>query len=1087
MLKWVIEASLRNRFLVLFLAALAVVAGVLAATRLPIDAVPDITNRQVQINTVAPSLAPEEVEAQVTFPIETAVAGVPGLLSTRSLSRNGFSQVTAVFDDDTDIYFARQQLNERLVAARDTLPVGAEPVLGPVATGLGELFWWTLSYGPKPAKPRSGEPGWQSDGSYLTPQGEVLATPLERATYLRTLQDWTIRPRMLGVPGVAGIDVAGGYVRQLEVQPDPMRLIAYGISLDEIAAAIAGNNIATSAGYIENHGAAYVARADSRLRSAQDVARVVVATRDNVPVTVADLARVVPGEEQRMGSASANGEEVVLGIALMRIGGNSRTVAAAASARLQEIVPGLPPDIVAAPVLDRTKLVDATIRTVASNLGEGALLVVLVLLLTIGNVRAALVTALVIPLSLLITATGMVESGVSANLMSLGALDFGLIVDGTIIIVENSLRRLQEATLGLGRALDADERRAIVSRATYEMIRPSVYGQVIICIVYVPVLLLTGVEGKTFHPMAITVIFALASAFVLSLTVIPTLVFTVLTGRRGGQHEGLIVRIARRVYPPVLQSAFHHGFVVWLGAGAILALAVPAYLSLGQEFIPSLDEFDIAAEINKIPSTSDRQASAMQHVIEHVLMTLPEVGFVVSKTGTAELATDPMPPSSADVYIILKPRDQWPRPAESKASVLARIEKEVDRIPGTTKEFSQPIALRFNELIAGVKSDLGIKIFGDDLPTLHSIADQVASVIDDVHGAVDIKVEQTSGQPIVTLRPNRDAVAYYGIKPSDIFDTLTTAVRGRIVGQIYEGTLHYPVVLRFPEAFRASAAAPERLPVPLPLSQEPPRQVRSASLEPQAAPMRRFIPLSDVARLEVADADAQISRENGKRRVVVTANIRGRDLGSTVDEARRQVADKIKLPPGVWIEWGGQIENLQSARQRLAVIIPICFAAIIALLYGAVGSFRQAVIIFTGVPFGLTGGVFSVWAAGMPFSISAAVGFIALSGVSVLNGLVLANSINDLVAAGIEPAEACRQGALARLRPVIMTALVASLGFLPMALATGAGAEVQRPLAVVVIGGVITSTALTLIVLPVLYRRLVFPQAIEQPGGAGAR
>ena len=1079
MLRWLIDASLRNRFLVLFLAGLAIVAGGWAASRLPIDAVPDITNRQVQINTVVPSLAPEEVEAQVTFPIETAIAGTPGLVSTRSLSRNGFSQVTAIFDDDTDIYFARQQLGERLGAARETLPAGAEPILGPIATGLGELYWWTLSYNPTPSSPRSGKPGWQSDGSYLTPQGEVLATPLERATYLRTLQDWTIKPRLLNVPGVAGIDIAGGYVRQLEVQPDPTRLVAYGITLDELAAAIESSNIGTSAGFIESRGAAYIARADSRFRSADDVKRAVVATRNSMPVTVADLAHVVPGEEQRMGSASANGEEVVLGIALMRVGGNSRTVAAAVGDKLRQVASSLPPDIKVTPVLDRTKLVDATIRTVASNLTEGALLVIAVLLLTIGNVRAALVTALVIPLSLLMTATGMVESGVSANLMSLGALDFGLIVDGTIIIVENSLRHLQEERVRLGRALDLHERQEVVARSTYEMIRPTVYGQIIICIVYVPVLLLTGVEGKTFHPMAITVIFALASAFVLSLTVIPTLVLTLITGRGGGQREGFLVVVARRLYPPLLEGAFRHRFAVLLAAGGLLAVSVPTYLALGQEFIPSLDEFDIAAEINKITSASGPQSTRMQHVIEHMLLTLPEVAFVVSKTGTAELATDPMPPSSSDVYIILKPRGEWPHPEERKASVLSRVQAMVDRIPGTTKEFSQPIALRFNELIAGVKSDLAIKIFGDDLATLRDLADQIAVVMGGVRGAVDVKVEQTTGQPVVTLRPNRDALAHYGITPSELHETLTTAIRGRVIGQIYEGTLHYPIVLRFPEAFRTSPSAPEQLPVPLPASAGGSRQVRNASLAPETSQIRHFVPLSDVARLEIADADAQISRENGKRRVVVTANIRGRDLGSTVEDARRQITDKVKLPPGIWIEWGGQIENLQSARQRLVLVVPICFGAILALLYGAVGSLRQALIIFTGVPFGLTGGVFSLWGVGMPFSISAAVGFIALSGVAVLNGLVLANSINGLVTNGIEAAEACRQGALARLRPVIMTALVASLGFVPMAVATGAGSEVQRPLALVVIGGVITSTALTLVVLPTLYRWLVFRSQSE--------
>jgi cobalt-zinc-cadmium resistance protein CzcA len=1077
MLRWVIEASLRNRFLVFFLAAVAIAVSGWAALRLPVDAVPDITNRQVQIDTRAPGLSPEEIEAQVTFPIETAIAGTPGLVLTRSVSRNGFSQVTAIFNDSTDIFFARQQLGERLAAAREALPPDAEPILGPNATGLGEVYWYTVAFGPKPKEAQPGEAGWQPDGTYVTPAGNMLATPVERATYLRTVQDWAIKPRLLTVPGVADIDSTGGFVRQLEVQPDPARLIAYGVTLDDMATALQTSNLGTGAGFIESRGVATIARADSRFRSAEDVEAAVVTTRNGIPISIGDLAKVVPGKEQRSGSASANGEEVVLGIGLMRIGGNSRVVAAALRTKLQEILPSLPPGIVVTTVLDRTKLVDATIGTVASNLSEGALLVIAVLLLTIGNFRAALITALVIPASLLLTATGMVEAGVSANLMSFGALDFGLIIDGTIIIVENSLRHLQEERRRLGRALTGDERQELVARSTYEMIRPSVFGQITILIVYFPVLLLTGVEGKTFHPMAMTVIFALLAAFVLSLTVIPALVVTFLTGE-GGEKAGVIVRIAHRVYEPLLDRAFRHRALVLLGAAGLLAAAVPAYLVLGQEFIPSLDEFDFAAETNKIPSASVSQSTEMQRLVERALDALPEVAFVVSKTGTAELATDAVPPSSSDIYIILKPRNEWPHPDEPRASVFARVRETVSRIPGIRYEFSQPIALRFNELIAGVKSDLGIKIFGQDLAEIREIATRVAGVMREVPGAVDVKVEQTVGQPVLTVRPARQAVARYGIKPAEIHNTLVAAVRGRVVGQIYEGTLHYPVLLRFPEGYRASASALETLPVPL-----PPRQdeslVHSSALTSDMVHKTSFVPLASVAQFDLSDGDAQISRENGTRRVIVTANVRGRDLGSTVKDAQGRLASAIKLPPGTWIEWGGQIEQLQSARQRLVLVVPICFGAILALLYGAVGSWRQAFLIFTGVPFALTGGVFSLLAVGMPFSITAAVGFIALSGVSVLNGLVLATSINALLASGIAADRACRHGAAVRLRPVIMTALVASLGFVPMALATGPGAEVQRPMAVVVIGGLITSTLLTLIILPTLYRAL----AMRRTGG----
>jgi len=1069
MLRWLIGASLRNPFIVFLLTALGIALCGWAATRLPIDAVPDITNRQVQINTLMSALSPEEIEAQVTFPIETALAGTPGLVSTRSLSRNGFSQVTAIFRDDTDIYFARQQLNERLSAAREALPAGAEPRLGPNATGLGEVYWWTLSFEAKPASLRPGS-GWQPGGSYLTPEGDILATPLERAAYLRTLEDWRIRPRLLDVADVAGVDSIGGYVRQLEVQPDPGLLVAYGVTLDELAAALQGSNIGTSAGYLDSRGTSYVVRADSRFRTASDVAKAVVATRGSTPITVGDIAKVVPGREQRTGNASANGEEVVLGVALMRIGGNSRTVAAAIGARLQEILPSLPPDIRITTILDRTKLVNATIKTVATNLAEGALLVVAVLFLTIGSLRAAVVTALVIPLAMLMTMAGMVEAGVSANLMSLGALDFGLIVDGAIIIVENALRHLNDEHRRLGRPLVMDERREVIARSAYEMIRPSVYGQIIILIVYVPVLLLSGVEGKMFQPMAITVVFALASAFVLSLTVIPTLVLTFL-GWRGEEREGYIARAARRLYSPLLQGAFRYSFAVFLAAVVLVAGSVMVFLSLGQEFIPSLDEFDVVAETRKIPSTSLAQSTQIQGVAERALSALPEVAAVLSRIGTADLATDPMLPYSADVYVILKPRSAWPDPARPKTAVVEQLRATVGRIPGTNYEFSQPIQLRFNELLAGVKSDLGIKVFGDDLAVLRDVATNVADTLADVRGAADVKVEQTTGQPVILLRPDRDAVARYGVKPADIHETLTAAVAGRVVGQIYEGTLHYPLVLRFADAYRETPAALYDLPVPLPSSTRPLSTLRNTATVDEALRRTNFIPLADVSRFDIADAANQISREKGRRRIVVTANIRNRDLGSTVEDAKRQIAAKVQLPPGVWLEWGGQIENLQSARATLAIVVPLCLVAILGLLYGAIRSAVEALFIFTGVPLALTGGIFALWLVGQPFSISAAVGFIALSGVAVLNGLVLASSINTLVAGGMEPAEACRQGAVVRLRPVLMTTLVASFGFVPMALATGAGAEVQRPLAIVVIGGLITSTLLTLIVLPTLYRR----------------
>ncbi|TCZ55755.1 efflux RND transporter permease subunit [Roseicella aquatilis] len=1058
MIERLIAFSIARRWLVVLGTLVVAALGIGALNRLPIDAVPDITNVQVQINTVAPALAPAQVEKQVTFPVETAMAGIPGLHATRSISRNGFSQVTVIFEDGTDIYFARQQVTERLREADEALPPGAQPRVGPVTTGLGEIYMWAVEYAPAgdPARPapRDGQPGWQGDGSYLTPEGERLREPAQRLAYLRTVQDWIIRPQIRNVPGVAGVDGIGGYVKQYHVRPDPQRLLGLGLTFRELIEALERNNTAIGAGYVERGGEGYVVRADARITTLEEIRDVVVATRAGTPIRLRDVATIELGQEMRTGSASHGGEEVVVGTALMLLGSNSRTVSAAVDAKMQVVVRTLPPGVRVQTVLNRTTLVEATIHTVAKNLAEGALLVIAVLFLLLGNLRAALITAAVIPVTMLLTATGMLKAGLSANLMSLGALDFGLIVDGAVIIAENSLRHLAERQEHAGRVLTRRERLETVQVSAAEMVRPSVFGQAIIILVYVPMLTFTGVEEKMFAPMALTVMIALVVAFLLSLTFVPAAVALVISGRVQEQENGLVRRL-KSSYTPALQRSVSRPLPFILGATALFGLSLLLFTRLGQEFTPTLDERNLLVQAVRIPSTGLAQSQAMQLRIERTLSRFPEVSFVFSKTGTAEVATDPMPPNISDTFIMLKPKEEWPDPSLTKDELVERLSAAVSKLPGNAYEFTQPIQMRFNELIAGVRGDLAIKVFGDEFEPMLATANRIAGILRETQGAADVRVEQASGLPFLDIRVDRAAAARRGLAAADVQEVVAVAVGGRPAGLVFEGDRRFDIVVRLSDAIRGDLEAIRNLPVPLPTSNG------------QAA----SVPLRDVASFAFSEGPNQVSRENGKRRIVVQANARGRDIGSLVAEVQERVTADVRLPPGYFLEWGGQFENLAAARSRLMLVIPVVFAAILVLLYGALRSWRDAVLVYSGVPLALSGGILALWLRDMPFSVSAAVGFIALSGVAVLNGLVMVSRIRQLMAEGVPHAQAVVEGALTRLRPVVMTALVASLGFVPMAIATGTGAEVQKPLATVVIGGLISATVLTLLVLPALHIR----------------
>jgi heavy metal efflux system protein len=1038
-LERVIRLAILHRWLVLIMSAALALLGIWNYTRLPIDAVPDITNVQVQINTEVSGYSPLEAEQRVTYPIETALAGLARLEYTRSISRYGLSQVTAVFEDGTDVYFARQQVTERLQQVKSQLPPGTEPSLGPVATGLGEIFMYTVD----------AEPG------SLNADGKPWS-----ATDMRTIQDWVVRQQLRNLKGVTEVNTVGGYVRQIHVTPDPARLVAYQLSFRDVMEALTRSNDNAGAGYIERNGEQYLIRIPGQVAAQDDLRDVIVANRDGVPIRLRDVAQIGEGSELRTGAATENGREIVLGTVFMLVGENSREVAQRSAKKLKEINATLPEGVTATAVYDRTALVDRAIATVQKNLIEGALLVIVVLFLLLGNLRAALITAAVIPLTMLMTITGMVENKVSGNLMSLGALDFGLIVDGAVIIVENCLRRFGESQHQLKRLLTRDERFELAAKASAEVIKPSLFGLFIITAVYLPIFALSGVEGKMFHPMAFTVVIALTAAMLLSLTFVPTAVALFVTGKVA-EKDNRVVATAKRWYAPLLEQALKLRVAVVALASVLVVLSGLLATRLGSEFIPSLDEGDIALHALRIPGTGLQQAVAMQEALEARIKQFPEVDKVVAKIGTADVATDPMPPSVADTFIMIKDRSEWPDPRKPKAQLIAELEKAVWEIPGNNYEFTQPVQMRMNELIAGVRADVAIKVYGDDLDTLTEVGKVVERIAKQVPGAADVKLEQITGLPMLSILPNRAALARYGLSIQEVQESVSIALGGAQAGQLFEGDRRFDIVVRLPEQLRTDVERLKSLPIPLP-----------ASAQSSSGNTASFVPLGELAALEIAPGPNQISRENGKRRVVITANVRGRDLGSFVEELRANVAENVSIPEGYWVQYGGTFEQLISASNRLKIVVPASLVVIFGLLFMAFGSVRDAITVFSGVPLALTGGVLALWLRDIPFSISAGVGFIALSGVAVLNGVVMISFIRKLREEGVWLEDAIRDGAITRLRPVLMTALVASLGFVPMAFNVGAGAEVQRPLATVVIGGIISSTLLTLFVLPALYRML---------------
>ncbi|MFS2137162.1 efflux RND transporter permease subunit [Duganella sp. Dugasp56] len=1029
MFERIIRFAIDQRWLVLLLVAAMAAVGLYSYQKLPIDAVPDITNVQVQINTAAPGYSPLETEQRVTYPIETLMSGLPKLEQTRSLSRYGLSQITVIFKDGTDIFFARQMVSERIQEARAQLPAGVTPAMGPVSTGLGEIYLWTVE-----AKPGARK----ADGTPYTP------------TDLREIQDWIIKPQLRNVAGVTEINSIGGFAKEYQVAPNPQRLASYGLTLQDVVTALDRNNGNASAGYIEKRGEQLLVRAPGQVKSLDDIRNIILTNVDGVPVHVRDVADVDIGRELRTGAATENGREVVLGTVFMLIGQNSRAVSQAVDRKMADINRSLPAGVQAVTVYDRTTLVDKAIATVKKNLLEGAVLVIAVLFVFLGNIRAALITAMVIPLAMLFTLTGMVSFKVSANLLSLGALDFGIIVDGAVVIVENCVRRLAHAQARHGRSLTRTERFGEVFAAAREARRPLLFGQLIIMVVYLPIFALTGVEGRMFHPMALTVVMALLGAMLLSITFIPAAVALFI-------GDSVVEKEHRKLsawYAGVLECVLANTPVVLAFSGIAVLLSVLLATRMGSEFVPSLNEGDFAIQALRIPGTSLTQSVEMQKQVELTLkQKFPEIERIFARTGTAEIASDPMPPNVSDGYIMLKPESQWPAPKKSRDELLAAIQNAAAQIPGNAFEFSQPIQLRFNELISGVRSDVAVKLFGDDMAVLNEAAARIATTLGKVDGAAEVKVEQTSGLPVLTVEIDRGKTARYGLNVGDVQQTIATAIGGTEAGTMFEGDRRFDIVVRLPDALRSDLDVVRRLPVPL----------------PKGDGVTHFIPLGEVATFSIAPGPNQVSREDGKRRVVISANVRGRDIGSFVAEAEERLR-QVAVPAGYWTSWGGQFEQLQSASRRLQIVVPAALLLVMVLLFAMFGNLKDGLLVFSGIPFALTGGIAALALRGIPLSISAAVGFIALSGVAVLNGLVLISFIRSLREEGRTVEQAIREGSLGRLRPVLMTALVASLGFIPMAIATGTGAEVQRPLATVVIGGILSSTALTLLVLPLLYR-----------------
>ena len=1022
----IIQFSIQNAIWVLLFVCTWIAVGVYSYQKLPIDAVPDITNTQVQLNTQAKGFTALEVEQRITYPIENAMAGIPDLELTRSISRYGLSQVTIVFKDGTDIYWARQQINQRVQEAQSELPAQIAPTMSPVSTGLGEIYQWVLKADPNAKKP---------DGTAYTPMD------------LREIQDWIVRPQLQRVKGVAEVNSIGGFEKTYVVSPDLNRMQQLNISLEQLQQALAQNNENRGAGYIEDNGQQLTVRVPGAFNGLSDIENTMLGSPNGSPIRVGDIAQVSIGHDLRTGGATYNGKETVLGIAMMAMGGNSQTVSKAVDAKLQDIQNSLPKGVVIETVYDRTILVEKAIKTVQKNLVEGAILVIIILFLFLGNIRAALITACVIPLSMLFTLTGMAQQNISANLMSLGALDFGIIVDGAVVIVENCIRRLAHTQQLLKRPLTQSERFKEVFLAARQARRPLIFGQLIILVVYLPIFALSGVEAKMFHPMALTVVLALVAAIILSITFVPAAVALWVKGDIQEKESRWMLWLKAK-YQQTLDISYQYKAVVLTFALCLLVITGFISTKLGSEFAPQLSEGDFAIQQLRSPSTGLEESLRIQENTEKLLLkSFPEIKAVFARTGTAEVATDVMPPNISDGYIMLKPRSEWPNPKESLDELRGRMVTYLATIPGNNSEFSQPIELRFNELISGVRSDVGVKIFGDDMNVLNTEATKISKIIQQISGSSAVKVEQTSGLPLLNVEVNKTLAAQYGLSVRSIQDLVATSIGGQSVGEILEGDRRFDFVIRLGEQDR-SVASVSQLPIQLPNGGS--------------------ILLSDVAQVSTIEGINQVSRENGKRRVVVTTNVEGRDLGSFVSDVQTQLK-AYTLPSGYWIEYGGQFENLASAKARMQIVIPLALITIFILLMAVFHNVKESLLVFTGIPFALTGGVLFLWLRDIPLSMSAGIGFIALSGVAVLNGLVMLTFIKEL-RDKYPVHKAVWQGAILRLRPVLMTACVASLGFVPMALSTGTGAEVQRPLATVVIGGIISSTLLTLVLLPVLYR-----------------
>ncbi|HAV3917484.1 TPA: CusA/CzcA family heavy metal efflux RND transporter [Acinetobacter baumannii] len=1022
----IIQFSINNAIWVMMFVIAWIGVGIYSYQKLSIDAVPDITNVQVQINSQANGFTAPEVEQRITYPIENAMSGIPNLEQTRSISRYGLSQVTIIFKDGTDIYWARQLINQRLQEAKSALPDSIDPQMSPISTGLGEIYQWVVKAEPNAKK---------ADGSAYS------------AMDLREIQDWIIRPQLQRVQGVAEVNSIGGYNKTYVVSPDLTRLQQLQIPLTDLQDALQNNNENRGAGFIEENGQQLTVRVPGMLTSIQDIQNVTVATKNGLPIRVADVASVSIGHDLRTGGATYNGQETVLGIAMMMMGENSKTIAKAIDQKVQEIQRSLPQGIVIETVYDRSNLVDKAIKTVAKNLIEGAILVIVILFIFLGNFRAALITACIIPLAMLFTLTGMAEQKISANLMSLGALDFGIIVDGAVVIVENCIRRLAEAQHLKGRLLTRSERFTEVFLAAKQARRPLIFGQIIIMVVYLPIFALAGVEAKMFHPMAMTVVLALLGAIILSVTFVPAAVALFVTGEVK-EKESRWMMTLKKGYAGLLDKAYAFRYVVVTAAVSILILTSAIATRVGSEFAPQLSEGDFALQLMRAPSTGIEESLKIQENVEkQLLKAFPEIKAIFARTGTAEVATDVMPPNISDGIVLLKPHDQWPNPKETIDELRARMLQFVNQIPGNNSEFSQPIELRFNELISGVRSDIGVKIFGDDMQVLNQEAEKIAQQLRSIPGASEVKVEQTDGLPLLNVDVDHALAAQYGLSVKSIQDIVAASIGGQSVGQILQGDRRFDFVIRLQENMRT----------PQQLAQLPIR-----------LPNGGLIQLQDVAKVENILGLAQVSRENGKRRVIVTANVRDRDLGSFVQEMQSKLAQQ-KLPSCYWLGYGGQFENLASATARMQIVVPMALIMIFVLLMAVFSNFKDSLLVFSGVPFALSGGLVALWLRDIPLSMSAGVGFIALSGVAVLNGLVMLTFIKELRTT-LDVHAATWKGAVLRLRPVLMTAFVASLGFIPMALATGTGAEVQRPLATVVIGGIISSTILTLVLLPVFYR-----------------